>query len=133
MEAFGSLVKNTTHNGIENKGTNSGGVLGRYRYFFDDHNGAEAKYGCSLDTQSYGLTGGALRLKSYSHELSAAYVFRMPVGKFTAFVPASAGGLILDPMDFAGANSQARAAFVYGGADRITHRAEPSLGFGCRF
>jgi len=38
--------------------------------------------------------------------------------KFTPFVLAGAGGLVFDPKDFAGANSQARAAFVYGsGAD----------------
>jgi opacity protein-like surface antigen len=73
---------------------------------------------------------------------------------------------VFDPKDFSGANSQARAAFVYGGgadfnlsrrifvraeyrglvynsptydlpvlagADRVTHRAEPSIGFGYRF
>ena len=79
---------------------------------------------------------------------------------------AGAGALIFDPNNFAGAGTQARAAFVYGGgadinlskhvfmraeyrglvynsptynipelngADRVTHRAEPSLGFGYRF
>jgi opacity protein-like surface antigen len=166
VQAFGSFVKSTTNTGIENKATNSGGVLGSYRYFFNDHNGVEANYGYSLNTQSYGLTSGVLGVKSYSHEISAAYVFRIPMRKFTPFVLAGAGGLIFDPKDFAGASSQARAAFVYGGgadfklsqhvfvraeyrgfvynsptydltglagADRITHRAEPSLGFGYRF
>ncbi len=79
---------------------------------------------------------------------------------------AGVGGLIFDPKDFAGASTQTRAAFVYGGGadfnltdrifmraeyrglvynsptydlaglngvDRITHRAEPSIGFGYRF
>jgi opacity protein-like surface antigen len=166
VQAFGSFVKSTTANGIENKATNSGGVLGSYRYFFNDHSGVEANYGYSLSTQSYGLTTGALGVKSYSHEISGAYVFRMPLRKFTPFLLAGAGGLIFDPKDFVGASSQARAAFVYGGgadfklsqhvfvraeyrgfvynsptydltglagADRITHRAEPSLGFGYRF
>ena len=36
----------------------------------------------------------------------------MPMRKFTPFVLAGAGGLIFDPKDFAGASSQARAAFV---------------------
>jgi opacity protein-like surface antigen len=166
VQAFGSFVKSTTTNGIENKATNSGGVLGSYRYFFNAHNGVEANYGYSLNTQTYGSTSGLLGVKSYSHEVSAAYVFRMPMRKFTPFVLAGAGGLIFDPKDFASANSQVRAAFVYGGgadfnlshhvfvraeyrglvynsptydltglagADRITHRAEPSLGFGFRF
>src|SRR5712692_2134708 len=166
VQAFGSFVKSTTNNGIENTATNSGGVLSSYRYFFNARNGVEANYGYSLNTQNYGSTAGVLGVKSYSHEISAAYVFRLPMRKFTPFVLAGAGGLIFDPKDFAGAGSQARAAFVYGGgadvnlshrlfvraeyrgfvynsptyeltglagADRITHRAEPSVGFGYRF
>ena len=115
IQAFGSFVKSTTNNGIDNQATNSGGVLGSYRYFFNAHSGVEANYGYSLNTQSYGSTSGLLGVKSYSHEVSAAYVFRMPMRKFTPFVLAGAGGLIFDPKDFAGASSQARAAFVYGG------------------
>ena len=115
VQAFGSFVKNTTDNGIENKATNSGGVLSSYRYFFNAHNGVEANYGYSLNTQSYALTGSVIGVKSYSHELSAAYVFRLPMRKFTPFVLAGAGALIFDPKDFAGASSQGRAAFVYGG------------------
>jgi opacity protein-like surface antigen len=166
VQKFGSFVKSTTDNGIENKATNSGGVLGSYRYFFNAHHGVEVNYGYSLNTQNYASTSGVLGVKSYSHEISAAYVFRVPMRKFTPFVLAGAGGLIFDPKDFAGASSQARAAFVYGGgadfklsqhvfvraqyrgfvynsptydltglagADRTTHRAEPSVGFGYRF
>src|ERR1700683_1459982 len=83
VQAFGSFVKSTTNNGIENQATNSGGVLGSYRYFFNTHSGVEADYGYSLSTQSYGSTSGSLGVKSYSHEVSAAYVFRMPMRKFT--------------------------------------------------
>jgi opacity protein-like surface antigen len=166
VQAFGTFVKSTTDNGIENKATNSGGVLGSYRYFFNARHGVEANYGYSLNTQSYRSTSGVLGVKSYSHEISAAYVFRMPMRKFTPFVLAGADGLIFDPKDFVGADSQTRAAFVYGGGadfnvsrhvfvraeyrgfvynsptynltsldgtDRITHRAEPSIGFGYRF
>ena len=123
VQAFGTFVKSTTDNGVKNSATNSGGVLGSYRYFFNAHSGVEANYGYSLNTQSYGSTSGLLGVKSYSHEVSAAYVFRMPMRKFTPFVLAGAGGLIFDPKDFVGASSQARAAFVYGGgADfDITH------------
>jgi opacity protein-like surface antigen len=166
VQAFGSFVKSTTDNGIENKVTNSGGVLGNYRRFFDLHNGVEINYGYSLNTQSYASTGGGLGVENYSHEFSAAYVFRMPFHKFVPFLQAGAGGLIFDPKNFVGGNSQARAAFVYGGgadfnftqhvfvraeyrglvydsptygftglagADRVTHRAEPSVGFGYRW
>jgi opacity protein-like surface antigen len=119
VQAFGSFVKSTTDKGIENKATNSGGVLGSYRYFFNTHSGVEANYGYSLNTQNYDSTSGVLGVKNYSHEISAAYVFRMPMRKFTPFVLAGAGGLIFDPKDFVGASSQARAAFVYGGGADI--------------
>jgi len=115
VQAFGSFVKSTTDNGIENKATNSGGVLGSYRYFFNTHHGVEANYGYSLNTQNYGSTSGVLGVKSYSHEISGAYVFRMPMRKFTPFALAGVGALIFDPKDFQGADSQTRAAFVYGG------------------
>lgn len=162
VQAFGSFVKSTTQDGIENRSTNSGGVLGSYRYFFSQHHGVEANYGYSLNTQSYGGNG----VNTYSHEVSGAYVFRVPLRKFTPFALAGAGALILDPKDFVGANRQTRAAFIYGagadfnlthhvfmraeyrglvynsptydlpafaGLDRVTHRAEPSIGFGYRF
>lgn len=165
-QAFGSFLKSTTDNGVQNSATNSGGVLGSYRYFFNAHNGVEVNYGYSLSTQNFLSSNGALGVKSYSHEASAAYVFRFPLKGFTPFVTAGAGGLVFDPKDLQGVDYQARAAFVYGGGadfnlsshvfvraeyrglvynsptwdltglngtDRITHRAEPSVGFGYRF
>jgi opacity protein-like surface antigen len=166
VQAFGSFLKSTTDNGVRNSATNSGGVLGSYRYFFNAHSGVEANYGYSLNTQNFLSSSGTLGVKSYSHEISAAYVFRLPMKRFTPFVSAGAAALIFDPKDFQGADSQTRAAFVYGGGadfnishhvfvraeyrgfvynsptynltgldgtDRITHRAEPSVGFGYRF
>ena len=165
-QVLGSFVKSTTQDGIENKATHSGGVLGSYRYFFSTHHGVEANYGYSLNTQSYGLHSGVVGVKTYSHEVSGAYVFRYPLGKFTPFGLAGAGALIFDPKDFIGAETQTRAAFIYGGGadytlsrhvymraeyrgfvynsptynipglsgtDRVTHRAEPSIGLGYRF
>lgn len=162
VQASGSFVSSTTHNGVDNNATNSGGVLATYRFFFSKHHGVEANYGYALNTQSY----GALGVKTNSHEVSGAYVFRMPFGKVTPFALAGAGALVFNPKDFRGAGTQTRAAFVYGvGADinltnhlfmraeyrgfvynsptydlaalnrldRVTHRAEPSVGFGYRF
>jgi len=166
VQAFGSFVSSTTQNGVENKATNSGGVLGSYRYFFSAHHGVEADYGYALNTETYGSAGEAWGVKTYSHEVSGAYVFRMPMGKVTPFALAGAGALIFDPKNFAGSSTETRAAFVYGagldfnmshhlfmraeyrgfvynsptfglttldGLDRVTHRAEPSVGFGYRF
>ena len=160
-------MQSNTDNGVQHSATNSGGVLGSYRYYFDDHNGVEVNYGYALNTQNFVSPGNALSVKSYSHEATAAYVFRIPLRGFTPFVSAGAGALVFDPKDFQGMDFQARPAFVYGGgvdfklsnhvfmraqyrglvynsptynltslngtADRITHRAEPSVGFGYRF
>ena len=166
VQAFGSFVKSTTDNGIQQGATNSGGVLASYRFFFSNSHGVEVNYGYSLNTQNYGLAAGPLGVKANQHEVTAAYVYRHPLHHFTPFVEAGVGGLVFDPTEAPGASTQARAAFVYGGgadfnitkrvfvraeyrglvynsptfdlspavgADRVTHRAEPSVGFGYRF
>jgi outer membrane immunogenic protein len=166
VQAFGSFVKNTTDNGVQQGATDSGGVLANYRFFFTNDNGVEVNYGYSLNTQTYGLPSGSLGVKSHQDEVSAAYVYRHPLRHFTPFAEAGVGGLIFDPTDAPGASTQTRAAFVYGagadfnlakriflraeyrglvydsptfglsdtlGPDRVTHRAEPSVGFGYRF
>jgi opacity protein-like surface antigen len=162
VQALGSFVKQTTENGVDQGATNSAGVLATYRYYFSRHNGVEADYSWKSNTETY--TG--LGVGTNSHEISAAYVFRMPMKHWSPFVLAGASALIFNPQNFAGANTQTRAAFVYGGGadvnlsnhlfvraeyrgfvynsptfdfaalnglDRVTHRAEPSIGFGWRF
>jgi len=166
VQAFGSFVKTTTDNGIQQSATNSGGVLASYRFFFSNSQGVEVNYGYSLNTQTLGLAEGPLGVRSDQHEVTAAYVYRHAMRGFTPFVEAGVGGLVFNPTDAPGASTQARAAFVYGGGadfnitkrifvraeyrglvynsptfdlistvgtDRITHRAEPSIGFGYRF
>jgi outer membrane immunogenic protein len=166
VQAFGSFLKSTTNNGVQQSATDSGGVLANYRYFFSRNHGAEVNYGYSLNTQSYGLASGPLGVKAHSNEVSAAYVFRLPMRHLTPFALAGVGALVFDPKDAPGASTQARAAFVYGGGadfnltnrlymraqyrglvynsptfdlaplnnlDRVSHRAEPSIGFGYRF
>ena len=166
VQAFGSFLTSTTQDGVQNTATKSGGVLASYRYFFSTHHGVEADYGYSLNTERYTSTESALGVKTHSHEIFGDYVFRMPFHKVTPFALAGVGALVFDPKNFAGASTQTRAAFVYGGgADlnltqhifiraeyrgmvyssatydlpalagvgRVTHRAEPSIGFGYRF
>jgi opacity protein-like surface antigen len=124
VQAFGSFVKSTTDNGIPQSATNSGGILGSYRWFFNPHHGVELNYGYSRSTQIYGLADGPAGLNSNSHEATAAYVFRFPVKRITPFVLAGGGALVFDPRNVAGASAQSRAAFLYGGgADiNLTHR-----------
>ena len=118
VQAFGSFVKDTTQDGIKQSATNTGGVLGTYRYFFNKHFGVEANYGYSLNTQSYRTSGGLMGVKAYSHEATGAYVFRVPFKRWSAFALAGAGALMFAPKDAPSLDMQARAVFVYGaGAD----------------
>src|SRR5260370_17378020 len=119
VQAFGSFVKSTTDNGVQQGATNSGGVMASYRFFFPNSHGVEVNYGYSLNTQTYGLATGPLGVRSNQHEVTAAYVYRHPLRHFTPFVEAGVGGLVFDPTDATGASTQARAAFVYGGGARF--------------
>ena len=123
VQAIGSFVKTTTSNGVDQSATNSGGVLASYRFLFNSHHGVELNYGYSLNTQNFLSSSGLLGVKNDSHEESGAYVFRMPLKRFTPFALAGVGALVFDPQNFQGAESQTRAAFLYGGgADfNITH------------
>lgn len=162
VQALGSFTTQTTQNGIQHGATDSSGVLATYRRYFDRHNGVEVNYAWTSNTENYNAFG----IANNSHEFSAAYVFRMPMKHWSPFVLAGAGAFVFDPTNVAGANTQTRAALLYGGGadfnltshlfvraeyrglvynsptydlaglngfDRVTHRAEPSVGFGWRF
>jgi len=123
-QAFGSFVKDTTQDSIKQKATDSGGALASYRYFFNKHNGIEANYGYSLNTQIYSGAGAALDVKSYSNEATAAYVYRLPFNRWSLFALAGTGAIIFDARDMHGVGSQARPAGVYGAgidADITSH------------
>ena len=164
VQALGSFVKDTSENGVTHSASNSGGVLGTYRYYFGRHNGVEFNYGYTQNSQRYALGGNVASTQAYSHEATAAYVWRLPLNRITPFALAGAGSLVFDPKDFTG-DVLARPAFVYGAgadfnlgsrwflraqyrglvynsptlgastvaAELLTHRAEPSAGFGFRF
>jgi len=118
VQAFGSFVKTTTQDGIDNTATDSGGVLASYRFFFSTHHGIEANYGYARNTQSYTSAAGALGVTTNSHEVSGAYVFRLPFRRITPFALAGVVALVFDPKDISSASRQTRAGFVYGaGAD----------------
>jgi len=130
VQATGSFVSGTTQNGVDNNASNSGGVLASYRFFFNRHHGVEADYGYTQNTQNYSSVAGVIGVDSHSHEVSGAYVFRMPMRRLTPFALAGVSALVFDPNNFAGASSQTRAAFVYGGGadvsitNRVFLRAE---------
>jgi opacity protein-like surface antigen len=124
VQGMGSFTKETTQSGIEQDATNTGGVLAGYRFYFTKHLGAEINYGYTLNTQNYRMATGTTGVKSYSHETTGAFVYRVPFKRWSVFALAGAGAIVFNPKDLRGIDCQARAAFVYGGgADyKLTHR-----------
>ena len=124
VQGMGSFTKETTQSGIKQDATNTGGVLAGYRFYFTNHLGAEINYGYTLNTQNYRLATGTTGLKSYSHETTGAFVYRVPFKRWSVFALAGAGTIVFSPKDLRGIDYQARAAFVYGGGGdyNLTHR-----------
>ena len=163
VQALASFIKNTTSNGVEQSATDSGGVLASYRYFFNKNNGVEVSYAFSTNTQNYGGALGIdtrssetsaayvfrLPLKHFTPFLlaGAGGVVFDPKDFTGASTQARAAFVYGGGADFnVNAHIFVRAEYrglVYNsptfdlsplnGADRITHRAEPSVGIGYRF
>ena len=115
IQGMGSFLKETTHDGVKQDATKTGGVLAGYRYYFSKHFGAEINYGYTLNTQRYFTSTGTTGIKSYSHETTGALVYRVPFKKFDVFALAGAGAIIFNPKNMSGIDYQARPALVYGG------------------
>jgi outer membrane immunogenic protein len=115
IEASLPLVKNTTAHGVQQSSSLSGDFLAGYRFFFGKHSGAELSYGYARNTQTYGLDSGPVAVKNSSDEVFAAYVFRFPLKRLTPFALAGAGALVFDPRTVAGADTQTRLGYLYGG------------------
>jgi opacity protein-like surface antigen len=124
VQFMGTFTKQTDSNGIRQNSSDSGGVLASYRFFFTKHQGVELNYGYSRNTVSYDYVTGPLGTSTNQHEVTGAYIFRLPMKRFTPFVEAGFGGLIFSPRNLVLANTQGRVAFLYGaGADfNMTNR-----------
>lgn len=164
VQYFGAFTTSTWYGGMQQTATDTVGVLGSYRYFFNAYNGVEFNYGWAPGTQKYGYFGGITGVRADSDEATAAWVLKYPWHRVVPFGLVGAGALVFDPLN-GPATVDARATFLYGGGadvnftdrfflrtqyrglvysspdfntfylgpDRITHRAEPSIGFGFRF
>jgi hypothetical protein len=78
--------------------------LGDYHFLFNKHTGIEPSHGYTHDTQTYNLNSGSSGVKDNSDRVSTAYVFRLPVKRWSSFVLASAH--FFDPKTIAGASKQ---------------------------
>jgi opacity protein-like surface antigen len=120
VQGTGFFTKDSNGNGIKNKATETGGVLVGYRYNITRWLAAEANYGYDRNTQSY-IGSTSARAQSNIHQITGSAVVKLPgFARIQPFALVGGGGLIFDPTDnaggtFAGATSQAKGTFLYGG------------------
>jgi len=116
VQGTGFFTKDSNGNGIENKPTETGGLLIGYRYNINRWLAAEANYGYDRNTQSY-FGSTFARVQSNIHQITGSAVVKLPsFARIQPYVITGGGGLIFDPTgDAGGATSQAKGAFLYGG------------------
>jgi opacity protein-like surface antigen len=122
VQGTGFFTKDSNGDGINQRATDTGGFLLSYRYHFNRWLAADASYGYARNTQQNFTSSGPLSVQANMHQATGALVVTAPhrIFRLDPFVLAGAGALVFDPTGNAGgfvsgAQSQAKAAFVYGG------------------
>ncbi len=123
IQGTGFFTKDSSGNGMTQKGTFTGGILASYRYRVKEWLSAEAAYGWNQNTQLYTTSTGSGRLQANVHQATGGFVVSVPAPRRFAFNPyllAEGGALVFAPTNNAysyvpGASRQAVGAFVYGG------------------
>ena len=151
------VAKDTTSDsGLSRQQTKSGGFLVGYSYQLSQWAGLEGNYGYTRNIQNYSGSFGQSGIQSDIHELTGSFVFHIPAGirHVRPYALAGAGALIFDPTDRSvgnGINFDVTRNFgvrtEYRGLvynvpdftqsslhlDKVTHLAQPSVGFFFRF
>src|SRR6266436_136279 len=122
IQGTGFFTKDSSGNGINQHATDTGGFLLSYRYHFTRWLAADASYGYARNTQQNFASSGPISLQANVHQATGALVVTAPrrIFKLHPYVLAGAGALVFDPTGNAGgfvsgAQSQTRAALLYGG------------------
>jgi opacity protein-like surface antigen len=122
VQGTGFFTKDSSGNGINQHATDVGGLLLSYRYHFNRWLAADASYGYARNTQQNFTSSGRFGVQANVHQATGALVVTPPRRIFglNPYILGGAGALVFDPTGnaggfIAGAQSQARAAFVYGG------------------
>jgi outer membrane immunogenic protein len=120
VQGTGFFTKDASGNGIRDKATETGGLQIGYRYYITRWLAAEANYGYDRNTQSY-IGSTSARVQSNIHQITGSAVVKLPgFARIQPYALAGGGGLMFDPTNnaggtSAGATSQTRGAFLYGG------------------
>jgi len=127
LQGTGVFTRDTTGNGTSYGATESGGVLGTYRYHLNHWLSFEGAYGYNLDSQKYSTSSGAFRIQSGIHAFTGSLVVNLPShphSRFNPYLLAGGGALRFAPTDnqfntITDAQAQTKGAFVYGGGMNI--------------
>jgi len=122
VQGSGLFTRSTTGNGTSYGATESGGILGTYRYHLNRWISVEGAYGYSSNTQKYTLSSGAFRIQSGIHDFTGSLIINLPSHRHSRVNPyllAGGGALRFAPTNnqfntLSGAQAQTRGAFVYG-------------------
>jgi opacity protein-like surface antigen len=116
------FTKDSSGNGINQHATDTGSFLLSYRYHFSRWLAADASCGYARNTQQDFSSSGPLIVQANVHQDTGALVVTVPrrVFKLHPYALAGADALMFDPTGnvagfVSGAQSQTKAAFVYGG------------------
>jgi opacity protein-like surface antigen len=122
VQGTGFFTKDSSGNGINQHATDTGGFLLSYRYHFNRWLAADASYGYARNTLEDFTSSGQFGVQANVHQTTGALVVTAPhrIFRLSPYVLAGTGALVFDPTGnvggaVSGAQSQAKAAFVYGG------------------
>ena len=122
VQGSGVFTKSTVGNGTSYNATESGGVLGTYRYHLNHWLSVEGAYGYNLNTQKYSLSSGAFRIQSGIHQFTGNLVVNLPSrhhSRFNPYLLAGGGALLFEPTNnqfntVSGSQSQTKGVLSYG-------------------
>jgi len=122
VQGTGFFTKDSSGNGINQHATDTGGFLLSYRYHFNRWLAADASYGYARNTQQNFTSSSQFGVQANIHQATGALVVTAPhrIFRLAPYVLAGTGALVFDPTgnaggSISGAQSQSKAAFVYGG------------------
>jgi hypothetical protein len=123
VQGTGFFTKDSNGQGVSQEGTQSGGVLGAYRYHINRWVSAEVAYGWNRNSQLFATPGGFGRIQTDVHQATGGLVLNLPsprrLLRMSPYILAEGGALVFNPTNnggsVLGAQRQAVGAFVYGG------------------
>src|SRR5215471_19160187 len=121
VQGSGFFQKQTTHGGITNDPSNSGGVMAGYRFNLRNWLAVEGDYDYFRNHETFQSSSGTTFIPMNIHAATGTAIVKLPsfklpgVKRASAFVLGGGGTMFFDPRSVFISKEQTRGAFVYGG------------------